>query len=132
MAPRAEKNEVFRKVWNFANHTYFVSCIMRKYYFLLWMKETVFFPCFYRGIIFYSVELFKFFLNFFIFLNINTNQHQRSNIWIKKQALISGSSYKEVLEVKCQVCNFTGVLSFASVFEDFGHIFPTCLLQNFK
>ena len=38
------------------------------------------FPYFYRGIIFYSVELFdcpvnfKFYFNIFIFLNINTSQ----------------------------------------------------------
>ena len=80
VAPRAEKTEVFRKGWNFANRTYFASCIMRKHYFLLWTKETAFFPYFYHGIIFYSAELFdcavnfKFYLNIFIFLNINTNQ----------------------------------------------------------
>ena len=80
VAPRVEKTEVFRKGWNFANRTYFASCIMRKHYFLLWTKETAFFPYFYHGIIFYSAELFdcavnfKFYLNIFIFLNINTNQ----------------------------------------------------------
>ena len=38
------------------------------------------------------------------------------------------------LEVKCQACNFSGVLSFTSVFDDFDHIFPTCfcrISQNF-
>ena len=80
VAPRVEKTEVFRKGWNFANRTYFASCIMKKHYFLLWTKETAFFPYFYHGIIFYSAELFdcavnfKFYLNIFIFLNINTNQ----------------------------------------------------------
>ena len=78
VAPRVEKTEVFRKGWNFANRTYFASCIMRKYYFLLWTKETAFFPHFYHGIISYSAELsdctvnFKFYI--FIFLNTNTNQ----------------------------------------------------------
>ena len=80
VAPRVEKTEVFSKGWNFASPTYFASCIMRKHYFLLWTKETAFFPYFYHGIIFYSAELFdcavnfKFYLNIFIFLNINTNQ----------------------------------------------------------
>ena len=38
--------------------------------------------------------------------------------------------YKEVLEVKCQSCNFTVVLSFNGVFEDFGDIFPTCFFAE--
>ena len=37
-----------------------------------------------------------------------------------------------VLEVKCQSCNFTSVLSITFVFEDFGHLFPTCFLQIFS
>ena len=53
---------------------------MQKYYFLLWTKETAFFPYFYHGIIFDSDELFDcavnftFYLNIFTFLKINTNQ----------------------------------------------------------
>ena len=80
VAPRVEKTVVFRKDWNFENWTYFASCVMRKHYFLLCMKKTAFFPYFYHGVIFYSTELFdcavnfKFYLNIFIFLNINTNQ----------------------------------------------------------
>ena len=35
VAPRVEKTEVFRKCQNFADRTYFASCIMRKHYFLL-------------------------------------------------------------------------------------------------
>ena len=74
----------------------FASCIMRKH-FLLWTKETAFFGYFYHGIIFYSAELFdcavnfKFYLNIFIFLNMTQIKHQKSNIWIKKQPLTSGS-----------------------------------------
>ena len=64
VAPRAEKSEVFRKSWNFANRTYFASCIIRKHYFLLWTKETAFFPYIYHGIIFYSAELFDCAVNF--------------------------------------------------------------------
>ena len=80
VAPRVEKTEVFEKGSDFANRTYFASCIMRKHDFLLWAKEKAFFPYFYHEIIFYSAELFvcavnfKFYLNIFIFLNINTNQ----------------------------------------------------------
>ena len=50
---------------------------MEKHYFLLW---TAFFPYFYHKVIFYSAELFdpavnfKFYLDIFIFLRINTNQ----------------------------------------------------------
>ena len=57
-----------------------IMSIMRKHYFLLWMKKTAFSPYFYHGTIFCSAELFhcaanfKFYLNFFIFLNIITNQ----------------------------------------------------------
>ena len=78
VAPEVEKTEVFRKGWNFENQTYFVSCIMRKHYFLSQTKEKVFFPYFFH--ILYSFELFdcavnfKFYLNIFIFLNMNTNQ----------------------------------------------------------
>ena len=44
------------------------------------MKEAAFFPYFYHETIFYIADLFdctanfKFYLNIFIFLNINTNQ----------------------------------------------------------
>ena len=48
VAPRVEKTEVFRKDWNFANRIYFTSCIMKKHCFLLWTKETAFFPYFYH------------------------------------------------------------------------------------
>ena len=71
---------------------------MKKHYFLLWTKEAAFFPHFYHGVIFYSAELFefavnfKFYLNIFIFLNKNTNQ--RSDIWIKKQLFILRSAVK--------------------------------------
>ena len=57
VAPTVEKTDVFRKGWNFPNRTFFASSIMRKHYFLLWTKETAFFPNIYHGIIFYSVEL---------------------------------------------------------------------------
>ena len=73
VAPRAEKTEVFRKGWNFANRTHFAGCIMKKHYFLLWTKKTAFFPYFYHGVVFYSAELFdcavnfKFYTNIFIF-----------------------------------------------------------------
>ena len=40
VAARVEKIEVFKRGWNFANRTYFTSCIMKKHYFLTWTKET--------------------------------------------------------------------------------------------
>ena len=138
MAPRVEKTEVFRKGWNFANRTYFPNSVMRKYYFLLWTKETAFFSCFHQGIIFCSAELFdctvnfEFYLNIFIFFKHKHKSNIKGAIFeIRSSHLIWHQLYKEVLEMKCQVCNFTGVLSFTTVFEDFSYIFPT-FLQNFS
>ena len=92
-----EKTEVFKKGWKFAHCTYFSNCIMKKHYFLLWTKETAtVFPYFYLEIIFYSGEPFdyvvnfKFYLNIFIFLNLNTNQTSKEQYLIKKLLLISG------------------------------------------
>ena len=45
VVPRVEKTEAFRKGWNFANRTYFMSYIMRKH-FLLWTEVTAFFAYF--------------------------------------------------------------------------------------
>ena len=78
VAPRVEKTGVFQRRLKFCKSDLFCELNNGKHYFLLWMKETAFFPCFYHGIIFSSAELFdctvkfKFYLN--IFLNINTNQ----------------------------------------------------------
>ena len=63
-----------KKCWNFANRTYFASCIVKEHCFLLCTKETALSPHFYHEIIFYSAKLFdwavnfKFYLNIFIFL----------------------------------------------------------------
>ena len=117
VAPNVENTEVFKKGWNFAHRTYFASCIMKKHSFSITVdktKRTTFFPYFYHEIIFYSADLFdcavnfKLYLNIFIFLNISIYlqtqiKHQKSNIWIKKQPLNSGSG---VQRVKCQGCNF--------------------------
>ena len=137
VVPRVEKTEVFKKCWNFTNQIYFTCCKMKKHYFLLWTKETAFFPYFYHEIIFYSAELFVCAVNFKFYLNIYMFKHTRkSNIKgaifeLSSSHLFRNQLYKEVLEVKCQACNFTCVLSFTGVFEDFGHILPTCFLQNF-
>ena len=100
MAPGVEKTEVFKKGWNFANRTYFRSCKMRKHYFLYYFLHFLyFFPYFYHGIIFFSAELFactanfKFYLNIFIFFNINTNQTSKEQCLIKKQPVISGRGF---------------------------------------
>ena len=114
MAPRVEKTEVFRKGRNFAIRTYFASSIMRKHYFLLWMKETAYF---YHGIgaeLFDCAVNFKFYLNIFIFFNINTNQISKIKgaiFELRSNHLFRDQQYKEVLEVKCQACNFTGICS---------------------
>ena len=81
-------------------------------------RNSVFFPYFYHGNIFYSAELFecavnfKFYLNIFIFLNIHTNQTSKeSNIWIKRQPLISGSAVQRGFpEAVAQMFSLKGVL----------------------
>ena len=90
-----------------------------------------FFPCLYHGIIFYSAELFdcavnfKFYLNIFIFLNINTNI-KGAIFELRSSNLFRNQPYKEHLEVKGKTCFFTDVWFFTDIFEDFGHIFPFC------
>ena len=50
---------------------------------------------------------------------------------LRSSHLFRDQPYKEVLQVKCQACNFIGVfLSFTSVVEDFGHIFLTCFCRT--
>ena len=51
---------------------------------------------------------------------------------LRSSHLYRDQPYKDFLEVECQACNFKGVLSFTSVFEDFGQISSTCFLQNFS
>ena len=149
MAPRVEKAEVFKKGWNFPNENCFASCIM-KFFFLLWTKETAFFLIFTMELFFTALSYLtaqltlnftwiKFNLKFnlnLIYLYIFKHKH-KSNIKgaifeLRSSHLFRDQPYKEVLEVKCQACNFTGVLSFTSVFEDFGPIFLTCFSQNFS
>ena len=64
------KLRVFKKDRQFANPTYFASCITKKHYFLIWTKKTAFFPYFYCEIFFYSAELFDGAINFKFYLNI--------------------------------------------------------------
>ena len=126
MAPRVEKTEVFRKGLNFANWTYFASCIMRKQYFLLWTKEIVFFPYFNHGIISYSAELFdctvnfKFYLNIFIiFKHKHKSNIKGCNIWIKKQPLISGSAVQRGFGSKVSSLQFHRCFIFYECFWGF-------------
>ena len=136
MALRVEKTEVITKGWNFANQTYFASCIMRKH-FLLWTKEMAFF-------LFFTIELFSTALSYLTaqstlkFEHLYNFKHKhKSNVKgaifeLRSSHLFQDQPYKEVLEGKCLACNFKGVLSFTSVFEGFGHTFLTCFLQNFS
>ena len=105
-----------------------------KKHFLLWRKETSFFPYFYHTLIFYSAELFdsavKSFKDLYLFKYKHKSNIRGAIFQLRSSHLFRDQPYKEVLEVKCQACNFTGVLYFTGVFEDFGHIFPTCFLQN--
>ena len=130
MAPRVEKTEVLRKGWNFANRSYFASCIMRRHYFLLWMKERTFF------FLIFTMELFSTALSYltvqstlnFTWTSLFFKQKHKSNIKgvifeLRSSHLIRDQPCKELLEVRCQACNFTGVLSVASAIEDFGHFF---------
>ena len=95
--------------------TDFTSCIMKKHYFLMWTKRNSVFSLFLllnyflQRLVIWLGFYFKCYLSIFIFLN-----------------------FYIFLEVKCQAYRLTGVLSFIDVFEDFGHIFPTCFLQDFS
>ena len=62
--------------------------------------------CFYSVELFFCAVNFKFYLNIFIFLNITQIKHQRSNIWIKKQALTSGSAVQRGFESKVSGLQF--------------------------
>ena len=136
VAPRVEETEVFKKGWNFENRTYFASCIMKKHYFLLWTKETAFFPYFYHGIIFYSAELFdcavnfKFYMNIFIFLNINTSQ--RSKEQYKKQPLISGSAVQRGFGSIVSGLQFHRCFILYGCFWGFWSHFSNLFLENFS
>ena len=99
-------------------------------------KKQRFFLIFTNEIIFYSAELFvcavnfKFYLNIFTFLNIKTNGIKAAIVELRSSHLFWDQPYKGILQVKCQACNFTGILSFTGDFEDFSHIFPTCFFAE--
>ena len=139
VAPRVEKIEFFRKGWNFANRTYFASCIMGKHYFLLWTKETAYFPYFLSWNYFlqrWAFLIAQSTLNF-TWTSLYFKDKYKWNIKgaifeLRSSHFFRDQPYKKALEVKCQSCSFTRVLSFTSVSEDFGHILPTCFLQNFS
>ena len=140
VAAWVENTEVFKIGSNFANRTYFANFKMKKHYFLLWAKETAFFfPYFYHEIIFYSAELFDCAVNFkilfehpYIFKHKDKSNIKGAVFELRSSHLFRDQPYKEVLEVKCQVSNFTGILSFLGVFENFGHIFLELFLQKFS
>ena len=123
VAPRVEKTEASKKV-DILQIGVFASCIMKKH-FLLCTKETVFFPYFYHEITFYSAELFdsvvhfKFYLNISMFLNKHKSNIKEAISELRSSHLFRDQLYKEVLEVKCQICNFAGVLSFLRILVTF-------------
>ena len=111
MAPRVEKTDVFRKVWNFANRTYFASCINEKTLFFIMDERNGVFPYFYHRIIFYRADLFdcavnfKFHLNIFTFLKHKHKSSIKGAIFeLRSSHLFWDQPYKGVLEVKCQAC----------------------------
>ena len=117
MAPRVEKTVVFRKGWNFPNRTFFCELHNEKTFFSI-MDERFFFIC--------TMELFSTGLNYLtaestLILNQKkTFFKQKSSIKgaiseLRSSHLFRDQPYKEVLEVKCRVCKFTGVLSFTSI-----------------
>ena len=120
----------------FANWTYFISCIMKKNYFLLWTRETVLFPYFYYETIFYSAELcdcavnFKFYQNIFTFLNKKTNQ-----TWKEQYFNYEAATYFGISPTKwfCKLSVRPAILKvFYPLRVFFDHIFPTYFLQNFS
>ena len=66
-----QKNEVFKKDWNFASCSSFASCIMKKHFFQGGEKRR-FFPLF--ALWNYLLLRWAICWNIFMFLNINTNQ----------------------------------------------------------
>ena len=122
------------KFWK--NKTYFTSCTMKKHYFLLWAKETAFFPYIYQWN--YSLQRWAICLRsqLWILLEHHIFKHRhKSNIKggifeLRSSNLFRDQRCKDVLDIKCQACNFTGVLSFTGVCENFGPIFLTSILQN--
>ena len=70
--------------------------------------------------------------DFYIFKHKHKPNIKGAIVELRSSHLFRDYLYKEVLEVKCQARNFTGILSFTSDFEDFGYIFPTWFLQNFS
>ena len=81
---------------------YFTSCIMKKHSFLLWTKETAFFPYFYHEIIFYSAELFDCAVNY-IFQHKNKSNIKGAIFELRSSHLFGNQPYKEVLEFICQI-----------------------------
>ena len=130
---RSWENWGLQKRLKFCNWTYFA----RKHYFLLWMKETAFFAYFYHGIIFYSTLSYltvQSTLNF-TRTSLYFKRKHKSNIKgaifeLRINHLFQNQPYKEVLELKCQACNFTDVLFFTDVFGDFSHISQTCFFAE--
>ena len=102
---RVEKTEFFKKGWKFANHTWktFFCCDGGK-------KQLLFFLLFswdyflQHWAIWLHIQ-FKFCLNIYLFLNINTNQTMEQNPnCIRSSHLFHEQLLKEVLKVKCQAC----------------------------
>ena len=81
---------------------YFTSCIMKKHSFLLWTKETAFFPYFYHEIIFYSTELFDCAVNY-IFQHKNKSNIEGAIFELRSSHLFRNQPCKEILEFKCQI-----------------------------
>ena len=134
MAPRVEKTEVFKKGWNFANRMFYE----------LHNNKTLFSIMGNRNSVFSSFLSWNYFLrhwaiclcsqleHFYIFKHKHKSNIIGAIFELKSSHFFGDHLYKEVLEVKRQACNFTGALSFTVAFEDFGHIFPTCFLENFS
>ena len=78
----------------------------------------------------YAQSTLNFTCHLYTFKHIHKSNIKGAIFESKSSHLLRDRPYKEVLEVKQQACNFTSVLSFKRVFEDFGHIFPTCFLQS--
>ena len=81
---------------------YFTSCTMKKHYFLLWTKETAFFPYFHHEIIFYSAELFDCAVNY-IFQHKNKSNIEGAIFELRSSHLFRNQPCKEILEFKCQI-----------------------------
>ena len=131
VAPRVEKTGVFRKDWNFCKSDLFWELHNEKTLFSIMDERhsvcSLFLPwnyCLRHWAIWFRSQLYILLEHLYIFKHKHKSNIKGAIFELRSSHLFRDQPYKEVLEVKCQACNFTGVSSFT------GHIFPTCFFAE--